>query len=223
MKGTPSFLNSTSGVQLGWDMVIAKAVTYDSLRFHTHQTIQWAVAANGWVTLSSWKRPLPSGQSYITTYFITRLWARDAARDSHYNILNVAVIYGCYWFWMIKNKTRTKQNTSNGQCWHPAASPSTQQPSVTKQQWFAVSLMTTWSQNHTTNMPWCSEAGLASQQWAEYDGKIALVLFCLRLNLSSSVPLKCMPLKFCFGTISQSLIPFPPECSTISQLVSHGH
>lgn len=63
-----------------------------------------------------------------------------------------------------------------GQYYHPAASSShsNNQWHVQKQQWFAVSAMTTWSQSHTTNMQllriWpCITA------W-----KIALILFCLK-------------------------------------------
>ena len=38
-----------------------------------------------------------------------------------------------------------------------------------------------------------------------------------------SVPLKCMLLKLCFGSISHALILLSLECLAISQLTSHGH
>ncbi len=34
-------------VQLGWDLVTAKAIAYDSHHFYTHQTIQWTLVPSG--------------------------------------------------------------------------------------------------------------------------------------------------------------------------------
>ena len=107
------------------------------------------------------------------------------------------------------------QNTSQDKT--PAADP-THTASITDElQWFAVSLMTTWSQSHTTNM----QPGSAAQEPALHYSSTLSHHFVW--DPGSSVPLKCTLLKLRSGTISQSLILLHPECPTVSQLVSHGH
>lgn len=84
--------------------------------------------------------------------------------------------------------------------------------------------MTTWSQSHTTNIQLFSNAQELALHFSSGLKKIYTSIdidIDVDINQCPSIPLKCMLLKLCSSTISQSLI--LPKCLTISQLVSHGH
>lgn len=80
--------------------------------------------------------------------------------------------------------------------------------------------MTTWSQSHTTNIQLLSNAQELALHFSSGVKKIDILK---KKKQCPSIPLKCMLLKLCSSTISQSLILLRPKCLTISQLVSHGH